>query len=187
MPEDADRRGSAYNYNGRRETDWNTMRQTNHSPDSKPRRLRRLTEVWSSRGRPVFFLTICTHERRRWLASQDMLESFMAFSKASPEKAGVWVGRFVLMPDHLHVFVSAEGSKSLSRWVRSLKGYLAKRKRATGIQGEAWQDGFFDHVLRGTESYSEKWAYVRMNPVRAGLVENPEDWPYAGEVHRIEW
>ncbi len=135
----------------------------------------------------MFFLTICTHERQRWLASQDILESFMSFCEASPDKANVWVGRFVLMPDHLHVFVSAEGSQSLSRWVGSLKGYLASRKRAMGIPGEAWQDGFFDHVLRCAESYGEKWAYVRMNPVRAGLVEYPEDWPYAGEVHRIEW
>ncbi len=157
------------------------------APESKPRRLRRLNEVWSSRGRPIFFLTICTHDRKCWLASRVILEAFVTFAKSSPEKANVWVGRFVLMPDHLHVFVSAEGSNCLGRWVGSLKGYLASAKRKLRISGEAWQDGFFDHVLRGTESYSEKWQYVRMNPVRANLVQNPGDWPYIGEVHRIDW
>lgn len=44
-----------------------------------------------------------------------------------------------------------------------------------GIQ---WQDGFFDHRLRTDESAAEKGNYIRMNPVRAGLVENPEAWPY---------
>lgn len=53
--------------------------------------------------------------------------------------------------------------------------------------GRAWQDGFFDHLLRSGESYSEKWNYVRMNPVRAGLVERPEDWPFAGEIEALWW
>jgi hypothetical protein len=45
-----------------------------------------------------------------------------------------------------------------------------------------WQQGFFDHVVRNSESYSEKWEYVRQNPVRAGLCLRPEDWPWQGEV-----
>ena len=40
----------------------------------------------------------------------------------------------------------------------------------------------FDHILRNDESYAEKWNYVRDNPVRAGLVELAENWPYHGEV-----
>jgi REP element-mobilizing transposase RayT len=146
-----------------------------------------LTEVWSPRGRPLFFVTTCTHERRPWLASAELLDTFRTFCHQSPDQAGVWVGSFVLMPDHLHVFVSAEGSPSLSRWMGSLKGVLAAKKRSMKVPGRAWQEGFFDHVLRGSESYSEKWAYVRMNPVRAGLVEDPDAWPYAGEIHRLSW
>jgi hypothetical protein len=49
-----------------------------------------------------------------------------------------------------------------------------------------WQPGFFDHLLRGSESYHEKWRYVRENPVRAGLVSCAEDWPYQGEIVRID-
>ena len=53
--------------------------------------------------------------------------------------------------------------------------------------GPAWQEGFFDHLLRSGESYAEKWNYVRMNPVRAGLIEQSEDWPYAGKVEALLW
>jgi REP element-mobilizing transposase RayT len=49
-----------------------------------------------------------------------------------------------------------------------------------------WQRRFFDHVLRNEESYAQKWEYVRENPVRAGLVANANDWPYAGEIIRID-
>lgn len=49
-----------------------------------------------------------------------------------------------------------------------------------------WQPGFFDHLLRGEESYREKWEYVRENPVRAGLVEHAEQWPFQGEIVLID-
>ena len=45
-----------------------------------------------------------------------------------------------------------------------------------------WQRGFFDPVLRSEESYAQKWDDVRANPVRAGLVSDAEDWPFAGEI-----
>jgi putative transposase len=41
-----------------------------------------------------------------------------------------------------------------------------------------WQPGSFDRLLRSDESAEEKWQYIRENPVRAGLVEKWQDWPY---------
>ena len=49
-----------------------------------------------------------------------------------------------------------------------------------------WQPGFFDHVLRNDESYSQKWEYVRQNPVRAGLVDRADEWPYQGKIVVID-
>jgi putative transposase len=48
-----------------------------------------------------------------------------------------------------------------------------------------WQKGFFDHVLRSTESYSEKWLYMVENSVRAGLVTDWKQWPYQGEIQPL--
>ena len=45
---------------------------------------------------------------------------------------------------------------------------------------------YFDHVLRSDESYSEKWDYVRENPVRAGLVRSANDWPYFGSIASLQ-
>ena len=42
-------------------------------------------------------------------------------------------------------------------------------------------------ALRDGETYAQKWQYVRENPVRAGLVGRPEDWPYFGRVHEIRF
>ena len=57
-----------------------------------------------------------------------------------------------------------------------------KRRIPSGIVEHAphWQDGIFDHLLRGTDIYSQKWEYVRHKPVRAGLAVSHRDWPYQG-------
>jgi REP element-mobilizing transposase RayT len=57
--------------------------------------------------------------------------------------------------------------------------------RELHFAGNIWQEEFFDHVLRSNESYSQKWDYVRENPVRAGLVEKAEDWPRQGEIESL--
>jgi REP element-mobilizing transposase RayT len=74
---------------------------------------------------------------------------------------------------------------TLIKWVQALRSVLGKRLLALGFEKPHWQEGFFDHLLRSQESYSQKWDYVRMNPVRAGLSQTPEEWPYQGEIMRL--
>jgi REP element-mobilizing transposase RayT len=109
------------------------------------------------------------------------------------------------MPDHLHALVAPldldASVGALSKWFKrwfneeywtnnwraslpnadSLDGVSQKRPTTDGtqvIQTWKWQEGCFDRLLRSDESLSEKWEYLRQNPVRAGLVANPEDWPF---------
>jgi REP-associated tyrosine transposase len=147
-------------------------------------RLRRLDLIF--KRAPVYFVTACTAKRRSLLANELVHEAFKAFSE-SASKHGAWVGAYVLMPDHLHFFVAADDQLiSPSAWVKSLKGTLSSRLRAAGVRPPSWQKGFFDHVLRSSDSYSAKWHYVRQNPVRAGLVRQWDQWSYAGEIFDLE-
>jgi REP element-mobilizing transposase RayT len=146
-------------------------------------RLRRL-DVHFDRY-PAWFVTACTEGRAATLASGELHGAFLRFAKAGAER-GAWIGAYVLMPDHFHAFVALDGRElTLSAWMKSLKNSLSKTLRGNGVAAPHWQKGFFDHVLRSEESYSQKWEYVRENPVRAGLVERWEDWPYGGEVHPL--
>ena len=158
-------------------------RRYNQRPMHKPR-LRRLD--WLFPRAPIYFVTACTHSRARWLACPEIHESLVAFFSRGTERRA-FVGRYVLMPDHFHLFVSFQpGRLQLSDWMKSLKNSLSKTLRAMRKTPPHWQDGFFDHVLRSSESYEQKWLYVRDNPVRAGLISRAGDWPYQGEIHRLE-
>ena len=70
--------------------------------------------------------------------------------------------------------------------MKSLKNSLSKTLREMNVPAPHWQKGFFDHVMRSEESYSEKWLYVAENPVRKKLAARPEAWPYQGENYSLE-
>lgn len=151
----------------------------------RPPRLHRLERIFPRN--PIYFVTACTEKRKHLLAAPAVHERFIEFAQAGEER-GAWVGCYVLMPDHLHLFVSFDDEQiGLSLWMKSLKNALSKTLRLRGISAPHWQKGFFDHVLRSSESSSEKWEYVRLNPVRAGLVVRAEDWPYQGEIYPLEF
>jgi putative transposase len=148
-------------------------------------RLKRLDMVYQDS--PIYFVTACMAERCKLLANEAIHSTFIGFGNSAPN-CGAWVGAYVLMPDHVHLFVAIDAEKlSLSRWMKSLKGMLSSKLRAGGEAPPFWQKGFFDHVLRSGESYSQKWNYVRENPVRAGLATDWEQWPYLGEIFDLEF
>lgn len=97
------------------------------------------------------------------------------------------VGRYVIMPDHIHLFCSPGQSPAspLGSWIRFWKTAVSKSIKSP--QGTFWQPDHWDTQLRQHESYDTKWEYVRQNPVRAGLVKHAEEWPYQGELNLLRW
>jgi putative transposase len=138
--------------------------------------------TWLFTPYPLFYITACAYNRRPILARSDVHNSFKIFALRGPEY-GVWVGRYVIMPDHMHVFAAFDPEATgLSRWMKSLKNAISKTLNRGQLPAPHWEKGFFDHLIRSAESYEQKWMYVRDNPVRAGLVRDANDWEYAGEI-----
>jgi len=150
-----------------------------------PQRPPRLPAVFQN-VRPFYFITFNTHQRQPLLANEPLHQVWLTFARQAPQHGAV-VGRYVLMPDHAHLFVWLELEADLAGWVRTLKTVLGKELLRQGHPKPHWQEGFFDHLLRSDESYGEKWEYVRQNPVRKGFCARAEDWPYQGEVTALEW
>jgi len=151
-----------------------------------PRRhLSRLEEIWLDA--PVFFVTTCTHKRRRVLANEQLHQICRECWQTGQRLHGWSVGKYVLMPDHVHFFCTpCKDRCPLEDFVGKWKEWTAKfARRRLSLAAPLWQAEFFDHVLRSDESYEQKWEYVRGNPLRAGLVNDVEAWPYQGELSRI--
>ena len=156
----------------------------------------RLVPIFQRFDAPVFFVTFNTHRRQAILANAALHDAFIADCRRA-EQFRIGVGRYVIMPDHVHLFVCfGTGCEiTLSEWIKGLKRHLDKVLTASGCErvrvrsqklASFWQPGFHDHLLRSDESYAAKWGYVFQNPVRAGLVVRAEDWPFAGEIVHID-
>jgi putative transposase len=72
----------------------------------------------------------------------------------------------------MHLIVTVPTEVRLPHTIAYWKLYVARQA------GVRWQRDFFEHRFRRNESFAAKVAYLRMNPVRAGLVVKPEEWPY---------
>ena len=100
---------------------------------------------------------------------------------AERERRRCWrVLHWVLMPSHLHVLYvgGTVGMKTLMGNFKRWTGHRAAR--ALGREERRfWQDEWFDHWSRSADETERIVAYIRQNPLRAGLVKRSEDWPHA--------
>ena len=155
--------------------------------DARPERRYPAHQAWRRvHNRSVIvFVTVCTRKRQPLLATEAVHQALL---DAWAEADSWMVGRYVVMPDHVHLFASPRDPESpdVRRWIQFWKGGVTKRgPLETGKS--LWQRDGWDRQLRTGDSYTAKWEYVRSNPVRHGLVRNPEDWPYQGELNEWIW
>jgi len=89
------------------------------------------------------------------------------------------IHRFVVMRDHFHLLLSPL-SMDIQRAVQFIKGGLSYRaKKELGVSYEIWERGYVDHRIRDTNDYCQHVEYIDQNPVRAGIVTQPEDYSYS--------
>jgi putative transposase len=103
---------------------------------------------------------------------------------------------FVVMPSHLHwIFRPRESwirthKTSADRTPREVILHTFKRHTALkcnellGQEGQFWQDESYEHCVRDEEEFLRCVDYVETNPVKAGLVTEPEKWPYSSAAIR---
>ncbi len=133
----------------------------------------------------IIFLTVCAAERKPILANEGAVAVILQAWQAATHWA---VGRYIILPDHLHLFCAPARSDALpvQRWVAFWKSRASSRWPHP-TEHPIWQADCWDTQLRRGENYDAKWEYVRSNAVRHGLVSQPEEWPWQGELNVLHW
>lgn len=154
-----------------------------NEPPNRPERKRPAQGVLIRADQPtVVFVTFCTAGRAKVLATPQMHRVISDVLR----QADRWrVGRYVIMPDHVHLFATpADLTVSLDAWVRYCKSMIT---RSVVEERFGWQAGHWDTRMRNASQYESKWEYVRHNAVRHGLVVRAEDWAYQGSIFDLAW
>lgn len=126
----------------------------------------------------MFFITIGTHERHQWFQLYpDLADAFIGILKSLAKERDATLFAWSVMPDHIHLLVQ---DQDVVEFVRRLKGRMTPQGRKAEPGRKLWQRSFYDHALLKEESVYQVTMYIWENPVRAGLVEEPQEYKWSG-------
>ena len=102
----------------------------------------------------------------------DVLRSYVAARKFR-------LHDFVIMPDHAHLLITVQADTDHREGDAIHQGrILLSIEKEFGYSGEVWQRGFSEVRVDDRESFLQHREYIAQNPVKAGLVDSPEKFPY---------
>jgi len=120
-----------------------------------------------------------------WLKDDRIANCVLAALTSAQQRKMFTVRSYVVMANHVHVLLALHAP--LSQIMQQIKGATARE--ANLILGRTrsrfWQDESFDHWIRDAAEWQKVRTYIERNPVAAGLVSKPEDWPWSSASHPI--
>jgi putative transposase len=152
------------------------------------------------------FVTSKTYRNARIFSNENSSELFIQTLFEVKEKFNFLVIAFVVMPDHIHLMLVPNERNTISDVMRHIKGRFSRRYNllSRGMNSpdyvipdhragnssvpetKVWQDSFYDHVIRNRKEFDERLNYLYNNPVKAKLVEKPDDYKYSSAAGEYE-
>ena len=128
----------------------------------------------------TYFITICAHMQQNLFQRDQVAELMVATLFKYRDAAEVELREYVVMPNHIHLLLSINDAQKLSRVIQLIKGGFSRSLRENGIVFRAvWEQRYYDRRIRDENEFAEFARYIRQNPVRKGLVERAEEYPYS--------
>lgn len=126
-----------------------------------------------------YFVTTATVDRRPVLASPRLAHIVVDNLAFYRDRGDFELIAYVVMPDHIHLLATPLRDP-ISDVMRNLKSHIARGIRlARGTTGPVWQQSFHDRVARSEDDVRKFAEYIHHNPVVAGMVTEPEDYPFS--------
>ena len=140
------------------------------------------------------FVTFTCYHRRRGFDSPAVYDLFLQVLEDMRCRFALSVYGYVVMPEHVHLLLSEPRRGLLADAIHYLKLSFAKRLAAQvrapvvganlgHASGVFWQKRYYDRNVRDEREFVEKLRFIHRNPVKAGLCELPEDWPWSSFRH----
>jgi putative transposase len=131
-------------------------------------------------GEPrTFFVTTKTSGARSLLQTDRMASLLIDVLRSYVRANKFTIHDFVIMPNHVHILLTIPGSMTLEKAMQLIKGNFSLRAgRELGFRNEIWQRGFSDVRVTDEQSFRQHREYIENNPVKAGLVASPEEFPF---------
>jgi putative transposase len=127
----------------------------------------------------IFFVSVNLRRALSRLTNPEYARLVEAIEQSRRKLHFLFLG-YVLMPDHWHALIWPVYPLTLSRVIQDIKWMAARSlNQARHSSGQVWQHQFWDRFVRHRQEFRERLDYMHLNPVRKGLVRQPQDWPWS--------
>ena len=134
---------------------------------------------YSGHGRP-YFVTTNTADRNPIFSDSAANAVLIRVIEEIRAETRFHLHAWVMMPDHIHLVASTPDGVPIGRVMGLIKGRFANRwNRENGTAGAMWQSRFHERALRSPDALRSAIDYIHMNPVVAGLVDQPQDYRWS--------
>jgi len=138
----------------------------------------------------LHFLTCSCYHRHPWLSEPSQRDLLLEILEQVRQRYRFVVVGYVVMPDHIHLLISEPERGTPSTVMQVLKQRYARhllgKKRVNTEQSALWPDEphvwqrrFYDFNVWSARKRVEKLRYMHRNPVKRGLVAEPENWEWS--------
>ena len=132
-----------------------------------------------SSANQIYFITTVVHKRRKVFVNLNICRNIILQMKRFDDEGYIETIAWVIMPDHIHWLFELKSNNDLGSVLKKFKGRSSRKLNLLlGVKGSFWQHAYYDHALRSEEDIKKVARYIVANPLRAGLVERIEDYPY---------
>ena len=131
----------------------------------------------------TFFITLVTYKRQSFFTSPLIRSNLKQAIAAVKLELPFSIPAQVLLPDHWHLLMTLpvgdfDYSKRIGK-IKALTTKLSKQDSSMAITDSIWQKRFWEHQIRDNLDFNRHIDYIHINPVKHGLVDTPEDWPFS--------
>jgi putative transposase len=152
---------------------------------------------WKEPGRTYFF-TLVTYCRIPWLCEEVARRALREGIQTVQQNHPFAIDAIVLLPDHLHcLWTLPEGDANYATRWRLIKSFVTRQcaedlalaselrpSRQRRGEHNLWQRRFWEHLIRDQADFDRHVHYIHRNPVKHGLCQSPEEWPFSS-IHRF--
>ncbi|MBU8934298.1 MAG: transposase [candidate division Zixibacteria bacterium] len=139
-------------------------------------------------GPAIAFITTTVFEWKPILTQMNVADTIIEEIQKTQSLFQCSMISYVIMPSHIHLLMGFANIDDLSKYMQSFKSITSRRIKRFTLQELAendfklWKPRFDDLIIQSERQLRIKMEYIHNNPVKAGLVENAEDWPYSSAV-----
>jgi putative transposase len=127
----------------------------------------------------MHFVTFSCHGRRAYLQSAAVRDLFVRSLETMRQRYGFVVAGYVVMPEHVHLLVNEPKVATLATALQALKLSVSVQC----VERPFWQPRYYDFNVHSEAKRVEKLRYMHRNPVKRGLVAQPDDWAWSSYTH----